>query len=810
MLFQATYGGTCQPELNNELVIGADPGAVKSSGFGGLKGGSGVFKRLTTSFVVPPAPSVTSPSEGLPIKNPRPEIRGTTTEARAMVVIFIDGVEVGSVTPNASGEYVFPLPSGWPNLSDGSHKVEAANEVDGIRSAKSPVLTFTVDTTPPVTKIVSGPASPTNATSATFDFGVETPEDGVKYECRLEPETDFIPCSDPKTYTGLDEGSYRLWVRAVDALGNVDSTPERYEWTVDRTPPVTQIDSGPPGLTNATSATFDFDVETPESGVKYECKLDLEADFTPCTDPQTYTGLGGGKHTLLVRAVDALGNADLTPERYEWTVDRTPPVTQIDSGPPGLTNATSATFDFDVETPEDGVKYECKLDTEADFTPCTDPKTYTGLGEGKHTLLVRAVDALGNVDSTPESYEWTVDLTKPTVSIDSGPAGTTRDTSATFDFDSNEAAKGVTYLCRLDAEADFTPCPDPKTYTGLGEGPHTLQVVAVDTAGNMSAMPAVRTWTVDRTAPVTKIVAGPESTTRSTSATFDFDVETSEAGVTYECKLDTEADFTPCSDPKTYSDLGEGKHTLLVRAVDALGNVDSTPERYEWTVDTTKPTAPVVSPELEGATFDTSTPVITGTAEPGSTVTVIIDGVTVGTTTADTSGTWSYTPTTPLTEGSHQVKARATDPAGNEGAESGGRTFTIQDTTRPETTITSGPSGSTPERSATFEFGSNEPGVTYECSLDGAAYTPCTSPVTFNDLAPGEHTFRVRARDAAGNEDTTPETRTWTVTESKGNGGGDISFRGDGFGCSATGGDSTLVLMGLGTFLALARRRRRN
>ncbi len=125
----------------------------------------------------------------------------------------------------------------------------------------------------------------------------------------------------------------------------------------------------------------------------------------------------------------------------------------------------------------------------------------------------------------------------------------------------------------------------------------------------------------------------------------------------------------------------------------------------------------------------------------------------------------------------------------------------------PETTITSGPSGTTSERSATFEFTANEPGVTYECSLDGAAFTACTSPVTFTNLTEGEHTFQVRARDAAGNVEATPESRTWTVQDARPT--GDISFRGDGFGCSATGGDASLVLMSLGTFLALARRRRR-
>ncbi|HZI06031.1 MAG TPA: Ig-like domain-containing protein, partial [Archangium sp.] len=333
-----------------------------------------------------------------------------------------------------------------------------------------------------------------------------------------------------------------------------------------------------------------------------------------------------------------------------------------------------------------------------------------------------------------------------------------------------------------------------------------LEVRAVDAAGNVDPSPVSYTWTVDAALPDTTIVSGPPSLTNATSATFDF--SSPEAGVTYECSLDGAA-FTSCSDPETFTGLADGSHTLQVRARDAAGNVDPSPASYSWTVDFTAPAVPVVASPAPGSTVDTLTPAITGSAEPHSTVTVIIDGTEVGTVRTDASGNWSYTPTTPLTTGPHEVRARATDEAGNTSPTTEPRTFTIvQDTSAPETNITSGPSGTTPERTATFEFSSNEPGVTFECSLDGAAYTPCTSPVTFTDLAEGEHTLQVRARDAAGNVDATPATRTWTV--SSGTGNDDIAFLGDGVGCSATGGDASLLLMGLGTFLTLARRRRRN
>lgn len=85
------------------------------------------------------------------------------------------------------------------------------------------------------------------------------------------------------------------------------------------------------------------------------------------------------------------------------------------------------------------------------------------------------------------------------------------------------------------------------------------------------------------------------------------------------------------------------------------------------------------------------------------------------------------------------------------------------DTTAPETSISSGPASSTTSTSASFSFSSNEPG-TFECQLDASAYQPCTSPATYSSLAAGSHTFRVRAKDAAGNVDPSPASHGWTIT----------------------------------------------
>jgi uncharacterized protein (TIGR03382 family) len=203
-----------------------------------------------------------------------------------------------------------------------------------------------------------------------------------------------------------------------------------------------------------------------------------------------------------------------------------------------------------------------------------------------------------------------------------------------------------------------------------------------------------------------------------------------------------------------------------------------------------------------------NTPAISGTAEPDSTVTVTLNGSTVGTTTTNAEGSWTFTPTTPLADGPYRVVVTAADATGNVSVPSNSVRFVV-DTAPPDTNIVSGPTGETQDPDATFDFSSNESGVTYECNLDGAGFTACSDPATFADVSEGEHTLQVRARDTAGNVDPTPASATWTYHPPPPP-PSDWALLGNGVGCAATGGDpSSLVMMALGVLSVLMARRRR-
>jgi acid phosphatase type 7 len=140
---------------------------------------------------------------------------------------------------------------------------------------------------------------------------------------------------------------------------------------------------------------------------------------------------------------------------------------------------------------------------------------------------------------------------------------------------------------------------------------------------------------------------------------------------------------------------------------------------------------------------------------------------------SSTSNTATLSPTTNLdysTTYTATVKGGANgvkDAAGNPLSADEVWTFTTAaDTTPPDTTIVSGPSGTAKSSDATFTFSSTEPSnATFQTRLDGGnweANGKVTSK-TYSNLANGTHKFEVKASDAAGNTDPIPASRSWKV-----------------------------------------------
>jgi hypothetical protein len=219
----------------------------------------------------------------------------------------------------------------------------------------------------------------------------------------------------------------------------------------------------------------------------------------------------------------------------------------------------------------------------------------------------------------------------------------------------------------------------------------------------------------------------------------------------------------------------EGPHTLVAQAADWAGATQTTLFPVTFTLDAAPPVV----------TLDTSTLTAADTWQPQSgilrfngaaTDTVglaavqvsVDDGEFVDATFGD--GLWQTALHVPDPEGrSLAVTVRAIDLAGRVTQTGHNVLSDLSAADAPDTAIISAPPAASSAVTATFHFTATAGGravATFACSLDGGDYAPCSSPWTYTDLSKGDHTFRVRAIDSAGNPDLTPASHAWRIDAS--------------------------------------------
>ena len=340
------------------------------------------------------------------------------------------------------------------------------------------------------------------------------------------------------------------------------------------------------------------------------------------------------------------------------------------------------------------------------------------------------------------------DTIPPDTSIDNFVAPVTNEASLTVSFSASETP--ATFECSLDSDG-YTPCTSPVLLAQLASGSHTFRVRAIDGAGNVDVSPSAAIWTIDTLAPDTAFTSFQPALVSSTSAAFVFTAN--EAGSSFECSLDNAA-FAACNSPISFTGLANGGHFFTVRAIDPAGNTDSSPARAEWVVDSIAPDTsitggPAILTNATSATFNIAS------TENHATFMCGLDGGSYNVCSAPAG----YHD---MLDGSHTVRVFSIDTAGNPDASVAEFSWTI-DTVPPNTTVVSAPAANANSSTAAFAFSATEPASIFECSLDSGAYSACTSPVSLENLDDGDHTFRLRAIDQAGNVEATAVVVNWTV-----------------------------------------------
>ena len=459
--------------------------------------------------------------------------------------------------------------------------------------------------------------------------------------------------------------------------------------------------------------------------------------------------LAEGTYTVQATQTDGASNTG-TSVPVSFTVDTGgPPAPTMDSIPVDGP-ATNPSWSF---SGEPGNTFECRLDKGATqisaWTTCSSPKSYNLVdGEGIYTFGVRQIDAALNV-SPVTTDDYVLDAGVPETTIDGGPNGPTGNPDATFTFSSDDPL--ATFQCELDS-GGYSVCTSPHMFPGLSDGPHTFGVRAVDGVGNTDATPAERNFDVNTTLPPQPSLSGPvQDPDDDDTPTWSF---SGEPTATFECKLEKdgsiESDWAACTSPQTPTLSGDGDFTFSVRQTTVAGTSDSASDSY--TLDTIDPAAPTLNgPNPDPGRITTGQWTFSG--EAGALIECKLEK---GALLIEDWTTCASPESHSLVDGdgTYTFSVKQTDAAGNTSPVATD-TYDL-DATAPETTIDVGPSGIVQTPDVTFEFSSDDPTAGFECSLDDAGFTPCTSPLDITGLSDGGHVFDVRAVDPVGNDDPSP------------------------------------------------------
>ncbi|MDK9359064.1 Ig-like domain-containing protein [Lelliottia sp. V106_10] len=655
----------------------------------------------------------------------RPVLSGTGT-ANDVIIIYdsVGGAaktEVGRVTVGADGNWSWRPDTA---LTQTTHAfTTTATDEAGNVSGTSPVITVTVDTTPPVTpEITAGTvanggstsdATPTISGTGTSGDTVIIYNNGV--------EVARVPVTGGNwtwTSPSVSDGALKLTVSSVDAAGNVSGTSPVYTITVDTVAPTTpQIDSiSSSTLANGTLYTND---NTPtisgkteigstitvriDGGAPQQATVDANGNWT-LTLPNG-SALTDAPHTIIVTATDAAGNA--TPSApVTVTVDTNAPnapvVTSLAVEGTPLTGTAEPGSTVIVKGPNNVELGRGVTDGSGNFSIALSPAQ-----NNETTLTVTATDAAGNA-SGPTSYQVTDTQDLPDVPAitsivdDNGLSGDVEVKGAssndTTPILSGTAVANSIVTIYLDGSlvpwavvtAGPTGAWTASSLVPLGEGPHSFAATATVGAETSGLSPAA-TVTIDLTAPNAPILGavtddvgpgtGPLTNGQITNDSRPTLSGTATAGDTITIYNNGTAigtvvvgstgtwSFTPGGA------LGEGNHALTISATDPAGNESPQSPPFNIVVDTVSTTPVIVGADdnvgtvtgnvPSGGTTNDSTPTLSGTAEANSSIAIFEGSTQIGTATANGSGSWSFTPTTPLGEGSHTFTVIATDPQGN-------------------------------------------------------------------------------------------------------------------------------------------------
>ncbi|MEF2067995.1 Ig-like domain-containing protein [Pseudomonas aeruginosa] len=658
-------------------------------------GNSSPATSITVDGVAPSAP-VVEPSNGS-------ELSGTAEPGSSVTLTDGNGNPIGQTTADANGNWSF-TPS--TPLPDGTVVNVVARDAAG---NSSPPASVTVDAVAPATPTVdpsngttlSGTAEP--GATVTLTDGNGNPIGQVTADG--SGNWSFTPG------TPLANGTV-VNATATDPSGNASSPASV---TVDAVAPATPVVNPSNGTTLSGTAEPGATVTLTDGNGNPIGQVTADGSgnwsFTPTTPLPNGT-------VVNATATDASGN---TSAGSSVTVDSVAPATPVINPSNGTTLSGTAEPGSSVTLTDGNGNPIGQVTADGSgnwsFTPSTP------LADGT-VVNATATDPAGNTGGQGSTTVDAIAPTTPTVNLSNGSSlsGTAEPGSTVILTDGNgNPIAEVT----ADGSGNWTYTPSTPIANGT-----VVNVVAQDAAGN-SSPPA--TVTVDSSAPPAPVINPSNGVVISGTAEAGATVTLTDAGGNPIGQVTADGSGNWSFTPGT--PLANGT-VIVATATDPTGN---TGPQAATTVDAVAPPAPVIDPS-NGTT-------ISGTAEAGAKV-ILTDGNgnPIGETTADGSGNWSFTPGTPLANGT-VVNAVAQDPAGNTGPQGS----TTVDAVAPNTPVVNPSNGNLlngtaePGSTVTLTDGNGNPiGQTTADGSGNWSFTP-------GSQLPNGTVVNVTASDAAGN-----------------------------------------------------------
>jgi len=632
--------------------------------------------------------------------------------------------------------------------------------------------------------------------------------------------------------------TYSVEAVITDIAGNTATDISSDELTIDTTAPsvlavadmVVASDTGLYDNDNITSNTTPIFsgscIDTDTVTIYVDSAANASGVCNSSVYAITANTLSEGSRSVTVTATDTVGNESGQSLILSTLIDTTAPsapaasdmLTASDSGllnSDNITKITSPVF-TGACTNNDTINLLIDSSTTSATELCTTGTysltTPSVLSDGAHTVSVTATDLAGNLGSSAVDLNITIDTSSPaqpvapdlTDASDTGTSNTDNITSATAPIVEGSCTNGdqiKLYVDSIDTGTSNLCSASQYTLTTpsvLTDNNYAYAVSVTDSAGNESITSLTLAITIDTSAPsvpaIDTVLTNDISPVISGSATMgvgdilsitlngaSYNNVTVSAGI---WSIDTQ---TAIPDTGTLGSFTDGSYEILATITDAAGNTANDASSNELTIDTTPPSAPSApdmtdatdtgSSSIDNVTKDT-TPDFSGSCTNGESMALYVDAANTGTTSICSGNSFTLSTPSALSEGSHLVTVTTTDLAGNESAQSGSVSISL-DTTSPT-------APTAPNLTTASDTGlSNSDNITSETipAFDGSCNSGDAITLYINSaqtdaafciagtynlssvspLTTASYTVAVTATDLAGNESSTSSNLALTI-----------------------------------------------